>query len=838
MNGIWFILATVWFGFVLDEEFSLSRGDFLVRLAAAIVLGAFWGTWLVFLLSLAWGFGDATLLGGTALLAALSACAWKFRGRDGRWFASLLGVDRGFWKAAAIPTLIITGYFSIAFWMDAKGDLLFRGNSRDLAFHMGTVSAFLEQDVVPPLNPQSASAKLSYHFMANVYPAILCKGGFSLYCAMKVAMVLFAFSLSTLTAYFFHSILKNRAATLFATLLFFFGHIGMINLAFGLLGHPSGNVPLSLTSWASVQDHLTYPYYNFVNVIIDYFQPQLPFLFGFPVAMLILVALHRKCVAADGLNRTSYFLLALAAFLPLVHMHTFLTLSPLVGLLVLLEPETKRPLRLPAGWSLDRVIAKIAGEPPPPEPLPSPPVPAPPTRSSPLKVFALLLATLPVGIQLGFILAQPKMPGFSGFDVSQHLGALTELPDFPGLKRIWFWLRAAGVPLVLGTLGIVFTLRLKGRRREERRGEFALLALLAVTLVFFVVINFYRFTPNWGDCNKFFLYLDLVLCLYAGRWLAFFWNGSAARKAIPCVLLAVGAVLPSTVEWVMRYCREPERLFSASDRLVADWIKINTPGDSVFLTANSFVHYTPALAGRRVINGSYTRETGFADSAIEELVARAYRDADPSLITTAKVTHIVVGPEEEAAYYVNRAGFERRHKVVYDQYSRGLRYSIYEAREQTAEDIQRERDHENGRAFIWLSELPPAFVQQEYGNLKYDKAFSLYPLTLRQTPYTNGLGTHANSEIHFDLKGRYRSFESDIGVDNSQGGGAGSVKFSVWVDNRKAYESQVLTSRDPIEHVSIDVTGASRLRLVAEDGGDGIHGDHADWAGAKLIKNQ
>ena len=644
MIAVLFIVAVLWFGFVLDDLFGLSRGDFLVRLAAAVALGCFGGAWIVFLISCVFGFGYPSVFLGLGLILGFNAVAWITRKRDFAWFASLRRFDRTFWLFSAVPVVLLTAYFTVCVRFDADGNIRFDGNTQDLAFHMATVSAFLNQDVFPPLNPQSGAAKLSYHFMANFFSAILCKGGFSLFYSIKIPMVLSAFALGTLVGRFFFSTLRSRPAACIAGLLFFFGHVGVINLLFGLVGYPSGNGPVQLGSWANVEDHLLYPYFNFLNVVIDYFQPQLPFLIAFPLAAL------------------------------------FLT------------------------------------------------------------------------------------------------------------------------------------------------GTF-----------YFFVINFYRFSPNWGDSNKFFLYWNLALCACSGWLLSLLWSGSRVRRAVVVTLVALGAIIPSAVEWTERASRQSEYLFTASDRLVADWIALNTPPDAVFLTANNTVHLVPALAGRRVVNGAYTRETGFGGEAIESLVAQAYREADPSLITSLRVTHVIVGPDEEGRYHINHPTWSRRHKVVYDQSSRNVRYTIYEVRDLSPDELRREREKENSRPFIWLSELTPTYVSQ-FGPLRYDKAFSLDPLILAKREFSHGLGTHAPSELHFDLDGRYTSFESVVGLDDSQAGGIGTIIFEVWVDDRRVFTSRKLRGGDLPEIVKADVTGARHLKLIVSDTGDNNHGDHANWADAKLVR--
>ena len=808
MISLLFLCAAVWLGLILDEEFAVSRGDFPVRIASALLLGCCVGGWIAYLLAWCFGFQTGTVAAATTLLLACDVLAATKRGRNLAWFRSLLTLDRAFWRAYLVFPLLITASFLFGFWIDREGNILYRGNFTDLAFHMGTVSAFLEQDVFPPLNPQSAAAKLSYHFMTDFLSAVLCRGGFSLFYSLKVPMVLYAFALGTVVCHFFDTVLRRRTAAVCAAILFFFGHIGVFNLLFGLAGHPAGNAPLTLHSWSSIEDHLTFPYFNFLNVLIDFFQPQLAFLFGFPLAVLILLALFRAFAEGDPPERLGWFLLGLVALLPLFHMHSFLVLAPLVALFLLFA---WRPRATPGG---------------PPERG---------RRRGLVRAGALLLAATAVALQFAFILSQKKAPGFSGFDVASHLGPLPEIPDFLHLQRVWFWLRVAGPPLLLGLCGFLLppTFRV-GWRDAGRRAHLALLAGFALGAAFFVLINFYRFTPSWGDSNKFFLYWDLLLCAYAGRLLARLWESAPAARTAACLLLLLGAVLPSSVEWCLRFRRGPTTLFTASDRVTAAWIRLNTPRDAIFLTANSYTHYVTALAGRRVVNGAYTQETGFADGALEETVARAYREANPSLITTVKPTYVVVGPDEKSKYHVSRANMARRNTLVFDYISRGLRYSVYQTRDVSPEELAEERRQDEAKGFVWLSQLDPAYVQQ-FGTLQYDESFDLTPLTLDGKAYGAGLGTHAPSEIRYELDGRYTTFLSDIGIDDRQRGGPASVIFRVLADGKVLFASPVMKAGTPHEAVKVDVTGVKTLVLIVEDAGDGNHDDHADWGEARLV---
>lgn len=809
MLAVLFLTFSFWLGLVFDDRLKLSRGDGLVRLAAGFTIGSFLGTWLIFLLSLVIGFSTGTLVLGVTLLAGAAALTfWQLR-HDQTWFRMIMTYDRNFWVAAALPTILLTLFFAFCIRYNAAGDIVFRGNSRDFAYHLGTVSAFLEQSQFPPQNPQAAGTSLSYHFMGNFFAATLCRGGFSPFYSLKLPMVLLAFCLCALTCNFFYTLLRSRAATFFAGGMFFFGHVGLFNLAFGLAGYPSGNTPLSLLNWASVEDHITYPYYNFLNIIIDYFQPQFPFLFTFPLATLLLLALVRSLTGEDTGRAPLLFSLGVVGLMPLVHMHSFLVLGPVTAIAAVRALFTSSG-KSGAGYLAHRGFLLLAG------------------------IFAVVAA----GIQLFFVLSQPKVAGFSGFDVSQFLSNLSDLPTTLGFQRPWFWFRVAGATLVPGALGLLYGLiRLRKAPAANRRREYALLPILAICTGYFLLINFYRFTPNWGDSNKFFLYLNLLCCLYAGRLLAAGWARSRTWRIAAGFTLGFCALVPTAVEAVDRFMREPERLFSGGDQLVADWIRLNTPHDAIFLSANSYVHPVTSLAGRRVVNGSYTRETGFAGPELEALVAQTYRYADPSRIKHVNVTHVIAGPEEDTLYYINRAKWGIRHRLVFDQICQGFRYTIYEVRHPTPSELAREAAEEAARKYIWLSELEPESVQQPYGSLKFDKTFNLQALKLAGATYVSGLGTHAPSEIRYRIDNdTYTHFEATIGLDDSQLEGPGSVTFEVWVDDQLRYSSPVKRSGQPPEKIRIELKGARILRLVTTTAGDGDHSDHADWAAAKLVR--
>ncbi|MEV4424397.1 endo-alpha-N-acetylgalactosaminidase family protein [Streptomyces sp. NPDC053792] len=107
------------------------------------------------------------------------------------------------------------------------------------------------------------------------------------------------------------------------------------------------------------------------------------------------------------------------------------------------------------------------------------------------------------------------------------------------------------------------------------------------------------------------------------------------------------------------------------------------------------------------------------------------------------------------------------------------------------------------------------------------------PLRIGGVAYAKGLGTHAPAKVRYYLGGRCTSLTAEVGVDDVQTT-RGSVRFSVLADGAQKVTSPVLKAADPAWPLIADVTGASYVDLVVDDGGDGNGNDHADWGSARF----
>lgn len=102
--------------------------------------------------------------------------------------------------------------------------------------------------------------------------------------------------------------------------------------------------------------------------------------------------------------------------------------------------------------------------------------------------------------------------------------------------------------------------------------------------------------------------------------------------------------------------------------------------------------------------------------------------------------------------------------------------------------------------------------------------------------FAKGIGTHANSEIVYDLTDKnYDYFETLVGIDrNIAENGNSSVTFKVLADGQEVYNSGVMKYQTEAKLVRVPLQGVKELKLVANDSGNGNASDHANFADAKF----
>jgi hypothetical protein len=136
---------------------------------------------------------------------------------------------------------------------------------------------------------------------------------------------------------------------------------------------------------------------------------------------------------------------------------------------------------------------------------------------------------------------------------------------------------------------------------------------------------------------------------------------------------------------------------------------------------------------------------------------------------------------------------------------------------------------------VWLDEVGPDEAIQDYGELQVNRSVWQKDMIIAGRKFTRGLGTHANGRLVYQISNRgFKKFKALVGRDEHAGDGR--VIFQVWLDGKKLFDSGAMMKTTPAKSVEVDVGGGKTLELRAVDGGDGISGDHANWAEARLQK--
>lgn len=131
-------------------------------------------------------------------------------------------------------------------------------------------------------------------------------------------------------------------------------------------------------------------------------------------------------------------------------------------------------------------------------------------------------------------------------------------------------------------------------------------------------------------------------------------------------------------------------------------------------------------------------------------------------------------------------------------------------------------------------------AQTAYSTVNKDKASSggsIKVLTNGEVKtFAKGIGTHANSEIVYDLTGKnYDYFETLVGIDrNIAENTNSSVTFKILADGQEVYNSGVMKYQTEAKLVRVPLAGVNELKLIAHDSGNGNASDHANFADAKF----
>jgi hypothetical protein len=612
----------------------------LERFAYGAVLGMVGGTLAIVPAATLLGFNPPVVLG--VAVASVAVAGLLAFGPGGRRGGGRPGVGLGErlrdligrldpWATALVALLVVRWALLWSSALTVRPDGLWAGHEyiwSDWPTHLGIVTRFAFGGNFPPENTLFAGLPLSYHYLSDLTPAAFVVLGMDPLAVLPFHSFLLSI-VAVLGLYAFARRLSGvRSIATLAVILFVFGAglgwiatLASIDTSHDLFG-TLANAPWSAQAQADLHIRFFNPYFAFL-------MSQRAYLYGLPLAMLVVTLLVRA--ARRYAMRTFVLAGVVAGLLPLAHLPTLLALAMVTPFLALLLAG--RPWRLRTipwrGWMVFHVV--------------------------------WVAVTVPqLLMQLGG--GAGALAAFR-LDLGWVAG-----PD----PWWWFWLKNLGLFIPLGLLA------LGARRILPPRSHRVLLAFMPI----FVVANTFAFQPWDWDNHKILIYWFLALTILVAALLVRAWRSS---RLIVLRLLLVGVVVTMTLGPALENLDQLEGhgqyLMLTTEQLqLAAEIRAVTDPKALLVGGMQPQDPIMELTGRRLLMGYWGQlwVSGIAYQHRQADVGMIYAmgpGAD-SLLRQYKVDYVVIGPDERSTLKANEAAYAARFPVVASTQN----YRVYDVR--------------------------------------------------------------------------------------------------------------------------------------------------------------
>jgi hypothetical protein len=607
------------------------------RIAFGAVLGAMAVTAVSFVLSLI--VRDVTvltvLLGLVIVLASAAAAVVRQRDRlradmadaRTRWLASprlpghpwpllLVVLACGAWTIHFLhqayvytPTGLYAGYVNI--W-------------GDWAAHLSFTGSFAYGHNFPPEHPIDPGHRLDYPFMIDFLAANLVPLGSRLTSALVMSSGLLGLAFPAVLYLAAQRFTAGRAAAVIAVFVFLLsGGLGFFFLL-GDIQHGGLTVLQHLPREYTLNRDLNY---QWLNPVLAYLVPQRSTLFGFSLALILLVVLWLAVRGGAGW-RPYVFAGVVAGLTPIFHVHAYGTVVALSFFWALLAWRRQ--------WLGFFVPALVIGA----------PILAwmwPPANTS---MCGDALSLHGYCFELGWL---------SYLDWQKH-AAILALPEF-----VWFWIRNTSVfiPLLIGAHLV---------RSWIPTG---FVTWFSPMWLWFIVPNVIVLQPWDWDNTKFFIFWALLGSVVVGGVLARMLRrgpGSVIVASTLLVLLGLSGALD--LARASDFSVSAVQFTDAGGLQVADWVRTHTSPNALFVVADEHNSPIPTLAGRRILIGypGWLWTYGLPDYVQKGADDKRILDGDPStpeLVRQYGVDYVMIGPQE-LPRGASRAYWDEHGTLVYD----------------------------------------------------------------------------------------------------------------------------------------------------------------------------
>ena len=611
------------FGAVLGAA-AVAAGDFVVSMLVRNVTA----------LSVLVGLGVVLIAAVASVVTHIVQLRADFADARERWLAPLRSPGHP-WPLLAV--FVVCGIWTVHFLHQAyvyTPSGLFAGYVNiwgDWAAHLTFAGSFAYGHNFPPEYPIDPGHHLGYPFMIDFFAATLVPLGARLTSALVMTSGLLGLAFPAVLYLAAQRFAGGRAAAAIAVFVFLLsGGLGFF-LLLADIQHGGLRVVMHLPREYTLNRDLNY---QWLNPVLAYLVPQRSTLFGFSLALIVLLVLW-LAVRSGARGRTFLFCGVVAGLMPVFHVHAYGTVVALALFWALFDRRRQwLAFFIPAvaigipilRWMWPPAIASVCGDGP--------------------RLFGLC-------VDLGWL---------SSTDW-QRDGVLWIGRDF-----VWFWIKNTSVFIPLLLAGHLL-------RQWIPTG---FVKWFTPMWLWFLVPNVILLQPWDWDNTKFFIFWALLGSVVVGGVLARMFQrgpGAAIVAALLLVLLGLSGALDLTR--ASDYSVSAVQFTDAGGLQVADWVRGHTSPTAVFAVADEHNSPIPTLAGRRVMIGypGWLWTYGLPDFAIKGANLKRILAGDPSAPELARkyhVDYVMIGPQE-IPRGASRAYWDEHGALVYD--SAG--YAVY-----------------------------------------------------------------------------------------------------------------------------------------------------------------
>lgn len=481
----------------------------------------------------------------------------------------------------------------------------------DWAAHSSYISHFLYVDKISLNHPLFIGEKFSYTFMIDFLSAMLRKIGASYISAMIIPGLVFSLAFIVLLYYFIFRITKKESVSALTIWLFLLGSgFGFFYFFQDINGLPIFDIANFLSSSTKEYTNLAVNNIHWTSFINALLLPQRSLTMGMPLGILILTCL---LMALENKTDNKLFLLAgtIAAFLPTIHIHSLIAVSIVSFLLIIL---------------LSKENAKII-------------------------IKRLLYFFSPILI-LGFWQILILAPATSDKFLRFQFGWMAK-------RENWFrfWVKNLGffflfIPFIFLTL--------------KKRLKLIYLSFL----VLFILGNIIIFQPHDYDNIKIMTYWAIMNAGVFAVFLVNLWEKKIFGKILAFVIFPF-LIFSSAIDLTHLYLHPGYLLFSKNDIEVAQFVKTETPVNSIFLTSDQHNHPIPALSGRQILMGYrgwlWTYGINYKEREKDVLTMFGGGEKARTLLKKYNVDYVFIGPSERKNFLANESFFDQNYPLLFQQ---------------------------------------------------------------------------------------------------------------------------------------------------------------------------